>query len=438
MLGIVAVAGVLIGALLVWVVLNSRVSALRQSEAIAVEAKKSADATIADLRIALETARQDSAAIVEGIKDSVSSVTMTSVQEALARQSDTEARLNQSRTDTFQAQLDPMVALVKEYGQKVQEFTTQQKEALSEVKSATENLTLTQARSIEETARLNLILGRSQQRGEWGEFQLEQLFEQAGLQKNVHYTTQLTGTNSDDKRQRPDFVVSLPNRVSMAVDAKFPYKAFEEAMQVEDLAKRKEMMKAHAKALRDHIKTLTNKAYWNAIEPSPEAVVLFLPSDYMLGAAIEVDPNIVRDAIESHVLLAGPTNVMSLLLSVAMLTRQSEIAVNAEAIREVAEQLYDRILNMAKPLHEMGRSIVKTSQEYNKLLGSMEDRLIPFAKSVRDKVGIAKSKELPQLKPVDQLPRTFNDGKWDTVEEGDETFDSGSIIEAELAEDSED
>ncbi len=438
MLGIVAVAGVLIGALLVWVVLNSRVSALRQSEAIAVEAKKSADATIADLRIALETARQDSAAIVEGIKDSVSSVTMTSVQEALARQSDTEARLNQSRTDTFQAQLDPMVALVKEYGQKVQEFTTQQKEALSEVKSATENLTLTQARSIEETARLNLILGRSQQRGEWGEFQLEQLFEQAGLQKNVHYTTQLTGTNSDDKRQRPDFVVSLPNRVSMAVDAKFPYKAFEEAMQVEDLAKRKEMMKAHAKALRDHIKTLTNKAYWNAIEPSPEAVVLFLPSDYMLGAAIEVDPNIVRDAIESHVLLAGPTNVMSLLLSVAMLTRQSEIAVNAEAIREVAEQLYDRILNMAKPLHEMGRSIVKTSQEYNKLLGSMEDRLIPFAKSVRDKVGIAKSKELPQLKPVDQLPRTFNDGKWDTIEEGDETFDSGSIIEAELAEDSED
>ncbi len=438
MLGIVAVAGVLIGALLVWVVLNSRVSALRQSEAIAVEAKKSADATIADLRIALETARQDSAAIVEGIKDSVSSVTMTSVQEALARQSDTEARLNQSRTDTFQAQLDPMVALVKEYGQKVQEFTTQQKEALSEVKSATENLTLTQARSIEETARLNLILGRSQQRGEWGEFQLEQLFEQAGLQKNVHYTTQLTGTNSDDKRQRPDFVVSLPNRVSMAVDAKFPYKAFEEAMQVEDLAKRKEMMKAHAKALRDHIKTLTNKAYWNAIEPSPEAVVLFLPSDYMLGAAIEVDPNIVRDAIESHVLLAGPTNVMSLLLSVAMLTRQSEIAVNAEAIREVAEQLYDRILNMAKPLHEMGRSIVKTSQEYNKLLGSMEDRLMPFAKSVRDKVGIAKSKELPQLKPVDQLPRTFNDGKWDTIEEGDETFDSGSIIEAELAEDSED
>jgi DNA recombination protein RmuC len=438
MLGIVAVAGVLIGALLVWVVLNSRVSALRQSEAIAVEAKKSADATIADLRIALETARQDSAAIVEGIKDSVSSVTMTSVQEALARQSDTEARLNQSRTDTFQAQLDPMVALVKEYGQKVQEFTTQQKEALSEVKSATENLTLTQARSIEETARLNLILGRSQQRGEWGEFQLEQLFEQAGLQKNVHYTTQLTGTNSDDKRQRPDFVVSLPNRVSMAVDAKFPYKAFEEAMQVEDLAKRKEMMKAHAKALRDHIKTLTNKAYWNAIEPSPEAVVLFLPSDYMLGAAIEVDPNIVRDAIESHVLLAGPTNVMSLLLSVAMLTRQSEIAVNAEAIREVAEQLYDRILNMAKPLHEMGRSIVKTSQEYNKLLGSMEDRLMPFARSVRDKVGIAKSKELPQLKPVDQLPRTFNDGKWDTIEEGDETFDSGSIIEAELAEDSED
>ncbi len=438
MLGIVAVAGVLIGALLVWVVLNSRVSALRQSEAIAVEAKKSADATIADLRIALETARQDSAAIVEGIKDSVSSVTMTSVQEALARQSDTEARLNQSRTDTFQAQLDPMVALVKEYGQKVQEFTTQQKEALSEVKSATENLTLTQARSIEETARLNLILGRSQQRGEWGEFQLEQLFEQAGLQKNVHYTTQLTGTNSDDKRQRPDFVVSLPNRVSMAVDAKFPYKAFEEAMQVEDLAKRKEMMKAHAKALRDHIKTLTNKAYWNAIEPSPEAVVLFLPSDYMLGAAIEVDPNIVRDAIESHVLLAGPTNVMSLLLSVAMLTRQSEIAVNAEAIREVAEQLYDRILNMYKPLHEMGRSIVKTSQEYNKLLGSMEDRLMPFARSVRDKVGIAKSKELPQLKPVDQLPRTFNDGKWDTVEEGDETFDSGSIIEAELAEDSED
>ena len=438
MVGIIGAAGFVVGVLLAWVFFSARMSGLRQSEAVAVEGKKSAEATIADLRVALETARQDSAAIVDRIKDSVSSVTLTSVQEALERQAQAEARLNQSRTDTFQAQIDPMVALAKEYAQKVQEFATQQKDALSEVKSATENLTQTQARSIEETARLNLILGRSQQRGEWGEFQLEQLFEQAGLIKNVHYTTQHTGTNSDDKRQRPDFVVKLPNRVSMAVDAKFPYKAFEEAMQVEDLAKRKEMMKAHAKALRDHIKTLTTKAYWNAIEPSPEAVVLFLPSDYMLGAAIEVDPNIVRDAIESHVLLAGPTNVMSLLLSVAMLTRQAEIAVNAEAIREVAEQLYDRILNMATPLHEMGRSIAKTSQEYNKLLGSMEERLIPFARSVRDKVGIAKSKELPQLKPVDQLPRTFNDGKWDTIEEGDETFENGSIIEGELAEESED
>ena len=362
MVGIIGAAGFVVGVLLAWVFFSARMSGLRQSEAVAVEGKKSAEATIADLRVALETARQDSAAIVDRIKDSVSSVTLTSVQEALERQAQAEARLNQSRTDTFQAQIDPMVALAKEYAQKVQEFAAQQKDALSEVKSATENLTQTQARSIEETARLNLILGRSQQRGEWGEFQLEQLFEQAGLIKNVHYTTQHSGTNSDDKRQRPDFVVKLPNRVSMAVDAKFPYKAFEEAMQVEDLAKRKEMMKAHAKALRDHIKTLTTKAYWNAIEPSPEAVVLFLPSDYMLGAAIEVDPNIVRDAIESHVLLAGPTNVMSLLLSVAMLTRQAEIAVNAEAIREVAEQLYDRILNMAKPLHEMGRSIAKTSQ----------------------------------------------------------------------------
>jgi len=438
MIGILAAAGFVVGVLLTWAIFASRISALRQSEAVAQEAKKSAEAQIVDLRVALETARQDSAAIVDRIKDSVSSVTLTSVQEALKRQSEAEERLNKSRTDTFQAQIDPMVELVKEYGQKVQDFASQQKDALTEVKSATENLTQTQARSIEETARLNLILGRSQQRGEWGEFQLEQLFSQAGLVKNIHYTTQHTGLTADDKRQRPDFVVNLPNRVSMAVDAKFPYAAFEEAMQVEDLVKRKEMMKAHAKALRDHIKTLTNKAYWNAIEPSPEAVVLFLPSDYMLGAAIEVDQNIVRDAIESHVLLAGPTNVMSLLLSVAMLTRQAEIAVNAEAIREVAEQLYDRILNMAKPLHDMGKAIVKTSQEYNRLLGSMEERLIPFARSVRDKVGIAKSKEMPQLKPVDQLPRTFNDGKWDTIEEGEETFDTGSIIDAELAEGSED
>ena len=435
---VIGVAGFLVGALLTWVFCTSRLSTLRQSEAIASEARRSAEATIADLRVALETARQDSNAIVERIKDSVSNVTLSSVQEALARQSEVEERLNKSREATFQAQINPMVNLVQEYGKKVEEFSTQQQNAFNDVKTATANLTETQAKSIEETAKLNQILGRSQQRGEWGEFQLEQLLTQAGLEKNTHYSTQQVSRTTEDKQQRPDFVVNLPNHVFMAIDAKFPYKAFEEAMQEDDLAKRKEMMKAHAKALRDHIKTLTAKAYWNAIEPSPEAVVLFLPSDYMLGAAIEADPTIVRDAIESHVLLAGPTNVMSLLLSVAMLVRQSEIATNAEAIREMAEQLYDKILNVTKPLQEMGKSIIKTTQEYNKLLGSVEGRLIPFARSVRDKVGIAKSTELPQLKPVDQLPRTFNEEKWETIEEGDETFDNGVIIEAELAEGAED
>ena len=109
MIGILAAAGFVVGALLTWAIFASRISALRQSEAVAQEAKKSAEAQIADLRVALETARQDSAAIVDRIKDSVSSVTLTSVQEALKRQSEAEERLNKSRTDTFQAQIDPMV-----------------------------------------------------------------------------------------------------------------------------------------------------------------------------------------------------------------------------------------------------------------------------------------------------------------------------------------
>lgn len=430
--------GLIFGVLSTWAVLASRTSGLRQREAVAVEARRNAEAQVADLRVALETARQDSNAIVDRIKDSVSTVTASSVQEALERQAANEERLSKAREANFEAKLSPMVEMVKDYRKKIEDFTLQQNDAFNDVKRITEVLGEAQMKSIEETSKLNQILGRSQQRGRWGELQLEQLFEQAGLIKNVHYTTQTTGRNSDEKEFRPDFVVKLPNGVSLAVDAKFPYGAFETAMEEEDPSLRQELMKPHAKALRDHIKKLGTKAYWELIEPTPEAVVLFLPSDYMLGAAIEADPTIVRDAYESHVLLAGPTNIMAMLFSVAMIIRQSEIAINAEAISDMAEQLYDKILNVAKPLHDMGKSLTKTSQEYNKLLGSVETRLIPFARSVRDKVGIAKSKELPQLKAMDQLPRTFNDDKWDTIEEGDETFDTGSIIEAELADGEED
>jgi DNA recombination protein RmuC len=187
-------------------------------------------------------------------------------------------------------------------------------------------------------AGLNQLLGRSSQRGAWGEIQLANVMNASRLRQGIDYELQVTATNEDGRSLRPDCVVNLPNGIKLAVDAKFPYDAFERSLDEEDGDARRELQSKHARDLRSHVKTLREKSYWEAVSPAPEFVVCFIPSDFAMSAALDADPDLLAFAANERVVIVGPTNLLSLLWSVGFIVHQQQIAVNAERIADIANR----------------------------------------------------------------------------------------------------
>jgi DNA recombination protein RmuC len=204
----------------------------------------------------------------------------------------------------------------------------------------------------------------------------------------------------------------MPNGAHVAIDAKFPFDAFEKALSCEDAIERKALEEKHAKDLRAHVKTLRDKAYWESVTPAPEFVVCFVPSDEAVSVALDADPELLRFAATERVLIVGPTNLYSLLWSVAMVMRQQKLALNAEEIYKVAETIFDRIRYVAEPVAAMGKALDSQVKEYNRMVASFETRLIVSARGLQKLGGAAHAKELPELSIVDRLTSRIDQAKW--------------------------
>jgi len=212
-------------------------------------------------------------------------------------------------------------------------------------------------------------------------------------------------------------VVNLPNGIRLAVDAKFPYDAFERSLDEEDAEARRDLQTKHAQDLRGHVKALGEKSYWEVVSPAPEFVVCFIPSDFAMSVALDADPDLLAFSANERVVIVGPTNLLSLLWSVGFILRQQQIAMNAEQIGDIANKLFDRIRLVAEPVGKMGKSLDTVVREYNAMLSSIEGRLIPAAKSLRSFGGAHRAKDLPELAPVDRLTSPLNESKWEIDDE---------------------
>ena len=196
--------------------------------------------------------------------------------------------------------------------------------ALSDVKSRTGELLEAQGRVQEETRRLNQLLGRGDQRGHWGEIQLANVLEASSLRRNIDYDLQVTETTDEGRRQRPDCVVNLPNGHRMAIDAKFPFDAFEAAVRAEDEGERAPALRRARRRAAQAREDPQGPRLLGAVEPAPEFVVCFVPSDAAITAAFDADADLLRDAARDRVLIVGPTNLLSLLWSVAAMLQQHQ------------------------------------------------------------------------------------------------------------------
>ena len=409
---ICGVAGLLVGAALTWAYSMKHAQSLRDgaTQAKADLAVRESQLTTANEMLARERGEHENS--LKNMELTFENTSNRVLANTVDQFNQSQEQVLKERDSKLDLTLKPLETLLDEYKKNLVDFNKEHAGALFDVKSRATELLQAQQKTQDETRRLNQLLGRGDQRGHWGEVQLGNVMEASGLRRNIDYDLQVSGVNDVGRALRPDCVVKMPNDASIAIDAKFPFDAFEAALATDDAEQRRLKHAEHATALRSHIKTLKEKSYWEVITPAPEFVVCFVPSDFAITAAFDADPQLHAFAAKERVLIVGPTNLLSLLWSVAMVLRQHDATLNAEEILKTAESMVDRIRYMVEPMAKMGKSLEDAVDSYNKMVKSAESRLIPAAQRMRGLGGAQRAKSLPELESVNEPVSQLNEGKW--------------------------
>ena len=254
-----------------------------------------------------------------------------------------------------------------------------------------------------ETRNLVQALRRPEVRGQWGELTLKRLAELAGMVEHCDFQEQAS-VQTDNGQQRPDMIVRMPDKREIIVDAKTPLDAYLSAVEAVNDEERKTRLQQHARNVRARIRELSSKSYWQQFRHSPDFVVLFIPGDQFLSAALDVDHTLIEDALSQNVILATPTSFVALLRAIAYGWRQEVLAENAEVIREVGQDLYGRLATFAEHLSRLGRSLDSSVSAYNKAISSYDSRILPGAKKFTE-LGVTARKEPPPLEPIERSAR---------------------------------
>ncbi len=261
-----------------------------------------------------------------------------------------------------------------------------------------------------ETRQLVTALRAPQVRGRWGELQLERIVQLAGMVEHCDFSRQVTATDAsgdDDALVRPDLVVHLAGGKHIVLDAKVPFGAYLEAVDAPDPDRRADRLAAHARHLRAHVDSLAHKSYWQHFEATPEFVVLFVPGDPFLEAALQSDPALLEHAFERHVVIATPPTLIALLRTVAYTWRQEALASNAARVHELGRELHSRLATMGGHVARLGKQLGGAVDAYNRTVSSLESRVLVTARRCGE-LGVVSD----QLDPPDQVerrPRTVQD-----------------------------
>jgi DNA recombination protein RmuC len=220
------------------------------------------------------------------------------------------------------------------------------------------------------------------------------------------FNEQATITN-EDGRIRPDVIVRLPGNRTIVVDAKVPFEAFYESVTTSDEVIRIERLKEHARLVRAHIGHLSRKSYWEAVQPTPEFVLLFLPGENFYSAALEQDPKLIEDGINQKVIIATPTTLIALLKAISYGWQQEQRATNADEVGKLGKELYDRLRTFLTHLSDIGKNLDRALESYNRGVGSLEARVLVTARKFKERGAIA-GEEIESPEPVDKTARALS------------------------------
>jgi len=307
------------------------------------------------------------------------------------------------RREAIDALIRPLQEALDRYETELRHLESKRERAYGSLEEQLRSLTESSADLQRETGNLVGALRSPQIRGRWGEITLHRVVELAGMVENCDYVEQVTA-QSEGGRLRPDMIVRLPGGRQIVVDAKVPLNAFLDALAAPSADDRRAALLRHAQQLRQHMNLLAAKGYWEEFGGAAQFIVMFIPADTFVSAAVEVDPALLEDGMAKRVVVASPATLIALLHAGAYGWRQEHIAENAERISELGRQLYDRLRTMGKHFDDVGRALKRATDSFNQAVGSMETRVLPAARRFRD-LGAATGGEIPPLESVDEQPR---------------------------------
>lgn len=394
---------------------NRELEALRGEVDKEREARVAADTRLEEARSALEREKALLTEATQRLSDTFNALAAEALKNNnrlfldLARET-LESQLAAARGDLGRRQeaiaglVQPIKEALDRYEAEIRSLEQARREAYGGLKGHLEELTATHRELQKETARLVNALRAPQVRGRWGEITLRRVVELAGMSRYCDFEEQ-PSVATVDGRLRPDLTVRLPGGRSMVVDAKVPLKAYLEAVEAVDETARQAALARHARAVRDHMRALSAKSYWNQFKPSPDFVVLFLPGESFFSAALEQDRELIEYGIENRVVLATPTTLIALLRTVAHVWQQEQLAVNAERIAREGTALFERLVVFSEHLDRMRDGLSKAVQSYNAAVGSWEGRVMPGARRLKELGAGNPEKEPCSLEPVDAALR---------------------------------
>ncbi|MTH91266.1 MAG: DNA recombination protein RmuC [Actinobacteria bacterium] len=347
----------------------------------------------------------DQAALVDAVRTAVDAQVGKATQQALENVNSQIDRTYQARTQTLTTEtkslLDPVATQMNELRNAVT--------ALQSNYTNTVGVTQTISKQIDSlnqtTSALQSALKSSSARGAWGEQQLRNVIELAGMLPYCDFLEQTTVT-SNDKTQRPDAVIKLPNDGCVVIDSKTPLDAYLRAQETSDATLHQQLLNEHAKALAGHAKVLADKKYFQQFDRTPEYTIMFIPGESFLADALRADASLLEVAMRSRVLIASPVNLLALLLAVAKGWQAFQIAENAEKIAAIGRELYERVDTVLESVEKTGRGLETAIGAYNKMVGSIEGRMLSTLRKFKD-VGVTSS-ELTEISNIESAPRRLS------------------------------
>ncbi len=342
---------------------------------------------------------------------------LTKAQDAfLERANERFGHAEKNSEEKIKALLAPVGERLKSYEDQVMTLEKQRVDAFGQLHGLMRSIQQGQEEVRREAQRLgNSLTNAPKARGRWGERALQNVLEQCGLTQHTDFLLEQSIQTSDG-RLRPDAIVRIPGNKLLIIDAKVSLNAYQEAFEADDDDIRARAMTAHAKSMRNHVMQLGSKSYQSQFDEAPDYVVMFVPGEHFVSAALEHDPALWDFAFENKVLLATPTNLVAIARTVAQVWRQNELAKEAREIGRLGGELYDRLAKITEDLGKLGTHLTRAVGSYNDFTKSFDSRVLVSARRLKDKGIEIGKREIEEVPQIESAPR-YNAG--DVEDAGD-------------------